>query len=91
MIYNWLTGDGKYLVTPIMTNTDKDVSSQNLLEMIRCSTCKTGCSTRRCSCCKAGLDCSEVCGECRGICTTNMAALSDGTDSLFDNDISEQW
>jgi len=69
-----------------MTNTDRDVSSQDLL---RCSTCKTGCSTRRCSCHKAGLDCSAVCGECRGICTTNMTALSDGTDSLVDNDVSE--
>ena len=72
-------------LTPIMTN--KDVAPQDLLEMVRCS-CKTGCSTMRCSCRKAGLDCSAACGECRGICT-NMTALSDGTDSLVDNDTSE--
>ena len=72
-------------LTPIMTN--KDVAPQDLLEMIRCS-CKTGCSTMRCSCRKAGLDCSPACGECRGI-RTNMTVLSDGTDSLVDNDTSE--
>jgi len=44
----------------------------------------------RCLCCKAGLDCSAVFGECRVICA-NMTALSDGTDSLVDNDTSEHW
>ena len=37
---------------------------------------------------QAGLDCSAVCGECRVKCA-NMIALSDGADSLVDNDASE--
>ena len=41
-------------------------------------------------CSKAGLDCSAVCGECRVKCA-NMIALSDGADSLVDNDASEHW
>ena len=67
--------------------TNKDVALQDLLKMIKCL-CNTGCSTVRCLCHKAGLDCFAACGECRVI-YTNMTALSDGTDSLVDNDTSE--
>ena len=53
--------DGKLL--PI--TTDLPPPHESPLELVRCN-CSTGCSTWRCMCRKHGLECSTVCGVCKG-------------------------
>ncbi|KAK3103736.1 hypothetical protein FSP39_021463 [Pinctada imbricata] len=43
---------------------------RELLKVVRCS-CKGGCDTVRCSCRKHGLNCTQLCGDCRGHGCTN--------------------
>jgi hypothetical protein len=64
--WGWDVRDG----IMIPRKTDLLPAPQALLELIRCK-CKSGCHTMRCSCRKVGLDCSAVCGECRGVSCTN--------------------
>jgi hypothetical protein len=64
---------------PILT--DLPPAPKELLEMIRCG-CKTGCITAKCTCRKHGLECTSLCGECRGTACTNAQQpdLDDSTD-----------
>ena len=48
--------------------SSKAAAPPNLLKIIRCN-CKTGCSSRQCTCRANGLECTNVCGVCRGVCT----------------------
>ena len=54
--------DGLLLPIP----TDQLPAPDYLTEVIRCN-CKTGCNTLRCNCRKHGMDCSPICGDCKGI------------------------
>ena len=75
--YGWKLSKG-YLVA---ITTDKPPAPDSLLKVIRCK-CKTNCQTSRCTCKKHGLDCSAMCGECRGVSCLNatQAEMSDGED-----------
>ena len=64
--WGWQLVDG--LLQPI--KTDLPPGPANLLEIIRCK-CTTGCSTAICSCRKHGIDCSNLCGDCKGIHCSN--------------------
>ena len=68
-ILGWKMREDRLLPVP----TDIPPAPPQLLKVLRCS-CKTDCSTARCTCRKHGLECSFVCGECRGI---NCANASD--------------
>ena len=46
--------------------TDLPAAPDTLLKVIRCN-CKTYCDTRKCTCKKLGLECSVMCGECKGM------------------------
>jgi len=74
--WGWKEKDGQLL--PI--STDEDPAPTYLIEMIRCN-CKTGCNTSRCTCRKQGLECTSVCGECKGISCSNSTAPEIDSDS----------
>ena len=61
--------DGKLL--PV--TKDLPPAHESLLEMVKCN-CSAGCSTQRCTCRKPGLECSAVCGVCKGQSCSNFAA-----------------
>ena len=55
--------------------TDLPPAPDTLMKVMRCN-CKTNCDTRKCTCRKLGLECSIVCGECKGINCTNSPHVS---------------
>lgn len=68
-------------VTPVMT--DRPPAADSLLHIMRCN-CKSGCDTLRCTCRKHGLQCSVVCGHCKGSSCANSS--DDASDQTSDND-----
>lgn len=64
----WEAKDG--MLIPVKTH--KEPAPQSLLKVIHCN-CKTDCCTRKCTCKRHGLECSDVCGECRGVSCTNTS------------------
>ena len=68
--WGWVTSEDK--LEPLQTNLPP--APNTLMKVIRCN-CKTDCDTRRCTCRKLGLECSVVCGECKGINCTNSPQL----------------
>ena len=77
--WGWKTTDGKLL--PIQTH--QPPAHNSLLEVIRCN-CKTDCNTNRCTCKRHGLDCSAMCGTCRGQGCVNS------TEPDLDADLSDE-
>ena len=77
--WGWKVTDGVMMPTL----TDLPPAPQKILEVIRCKTCKSGCTTACCTCRKNGLDCSMACGECRGVCgnITVEATVPDSNDT----------
>ena len=58
--------DGKMF--PVLT--DQPPAPSRLLTLVKCN-CKGDCDNRRCTCKKHGLQCSQMCGECRGVSCLN--------------------
>lgn len=50
-----------------------------LLHLIRCN-CKKGCQ-RGCQCRIAGLNCTSMCGHCRGTSCNNISVVADELDN----------
>ncbi len=69
--WGWIVKNG----TMVGTQTDKPPAPGHLLNVIRCK-CKTDCHTTRCSCKKHGLECSAMCGECKGVSCLNSPEVS---------------
>ena len=67
--WGWRLSDGHLL--PILT--DRPPAHQSSFEMIRCN-CKTDSKTKGCTCKKNGLECSSVCGVCKGESCLNSGA-----------------
>ena len=65
----WKLVDGR--LPPL--RTDLPAAHAPFLEIFRCN-CKSDCRSQRWSCRKHGLDCSAVCGTCRGQSCTNSAS-----------------
>lgn len=59
----------------LKSNKDLPPVPEKLLQIIRCNY-KHNCDRKRCSSRKHGLDCSVVCGECRGVSCSNFAGLA---------------
>lgn len=62
--------------------TDMPPASQELLRLFRCN-CKTGCNNARCGCKKHGLECSHMCGECKGVSCMNSPKPQEQEESLL--------
>ena len=77
--WGWKLQSGRY----IAQRTSLSAAPAALLEIVKCN-CKMGCKTGRCTCKRHGLECSPVCGECKGIsCENSQVDLGDGgEDSL---------
>ena len=56
----------------IPITTDLPPATDSLLKVLRCN-CKSRCNTLRCSCRKHGLECSAVCGHCKGSACSNSS------------------
>ena len=69
--WGWYTSDSKKLL-PVKGMLPP--APDKLLKIIRCN-CKVNCDTKRCTCRKHGIDCSNGCGECRGISCSNTPSL----------------
>ena len=63
----------------VPVKTDLPPAPSKLLEVVSCN-CKSGCNTARCTCRKHGIECSPVCGECKGSTCVNSSRpdLDDG-------------
>jgi hypothetical protein len=48
----------------------------NILNVIRCNF-QANCDSKRCTCCKSGLDCSMICGKCRGMCSNGILQIEE--------------
>ena len=59
--WGWKLVDGRLL--PV--RSELRAVHASLVEIVRCN-CKSDCGFQRCQCKKHGLDCSAVCGTCRG-------------------------
>ena len=70
--WGWKEQDNKLI--PIMT--DMPPAPQSLLELVRCG-CKGGCASNRCTCRKHGLECSPMCGECKGTSCLNSPVINE--------------
>ncbi len=57
---------------PVMTSLP--AAPDALLKVIKCN-CKSGCKTSICSCKKYGLECTGVCGECKGLTSENAQQM----------------
>ena len=57
----------------------------NLLNLISCN-CKGICSTSACECRRSGIQCSGMCGHCRGISCKNAAQNDEESDSSENED-----
>lgn len=64
--WGWQVKKGKL----VAIQTDKAPAPEQLLNVIVCK-CKTDCRSARCTCRKHGLECSVMCGECRGVSCMN--------------------
>ena len=64
--WGWKIVDGHM----VAIQTDLLPDPTKLIQVFRCD-CKTGCHTARCTCKRHGLDCSPVCGECKGQSCSN--------------------
>ena len=71
------------ILLPILT--DMPAAQKELLEIIRCS-CKSGCSTGKCSCRKHGLECTTLCGNCKGVGCDNSPTPDLVEDDNLDED-----
>ena len=54
--------------------TDLPPAPDDPLKIVRCQ-CKTDCDTRLCTCKNHGLECSDACGECKGISYTSSLLI----------------
>ena len=79
--WGWKIQSGKC----VAIRTDLAAAPKTLLEIVKCN-CKTGCKTGRCTCKKHGLECTAVCGECKGVSCENGQQLDLSED---DNDDAE--
>lgn len=59
-------------LVPVKTNLPP--APTELLSVVRCN-CKTGCDNLRCTCRRHGIDCSPVCGECKGLNCMNSVEV----------------
>ena len=75
----WKAVEGKLLSVQYYM----DVAPKALLKVVRYN-CKMGSDTLRCSCRIAGLDCSNGCGECRGICANMCENITE--DNEYEED-----
>ena len=75
--YRWKVTEGQVLPNRL---TDLPAALESLLQMIRCNYL-SDCASARCTCQKHGLDCSPVCGQCRGTECTNSPIQFDEDDS----------
>ena len=62
--------DGQLLPIP----RDQLPAPDYLTEVVHCNS-ETGCNTLRCNCRKHGIDCSSICGDCKGTCCDNSVPL----------------
>ena len=72
-------GGGKEVDGLVPIGTDLVPAPSELLKIIRCN-CQSDCSNLRCTCQKHGINCSIVCGNCKGCSCTNSETVSDDID-----------
>ena len=70
--FGWMQKDDKLI--PVLA--EKPPAPSSLLELIRCN-CKTDCNTRRCRCRKHGLECTPMCGQCKGTSCPNSPQMDE--------------
>ena len=80
--WGWYADDGRLM--PLQT--DQPAAQVDILNVICCS-CAKYCSTNRCTCHKYGMHCTPVCGECRGVSSTNSQLPDLSNDDMNDNNI----
>ncbi|WAR04124.1 hypothetical protein MAR_019493 [Mya arenaria] len=79
--FGWIIVDG--LMMPVRTSLPP--VPENLLKIIRCN-CKANCDSKKCTCRKHGLECSNACGDCKGLSCSNTFSL-EVPEELVDDDV----
>lgn len=64
--WGWLIENGQLM--PV--KTDRPPAPEKLLLVSKCN-CRSGCNTQRCSCKKHNIECSSLCGHCKGLTCSN--------------------
>ena len=70
--YGWYICHEK--MAPVKTSLAP--APDQLLKIIRCN-CKLNCDSKKCTCRKHGLECSNGCGNCKGISCSNSPTFTD--------------
>ena len=68
--WGWKITDGQLL--PVQTHLP--AAPEKLIKIFRCN-CKTGCSTSRCTCRRIAVDCTWMCGVCKGVSCENSTVV----------------
>ena len=68
--WGWKITDGQLL--PVQTHLP--AAPEKLTKIFRCN-CKTGCSTSRCTCKRIPIDCTWMCGVCKGVSCANSSRV----------------
>ena len=67
--WGWKLTDGQLL--PVQTSPR---CTEKLTKIFRCN-CKIGCNTRRCTCKSIPIDCTWMCGVCKGVSCDNSSRV----------------